>query len=97
MDHEMVEPFDTDDLPPEPEYAFAMGVEWAAFRQRLLAGHTFEDLVLDANADRLCAMAVRHNRYAEIQPAGEGWARIFVTLPLGGGSGSDGGDTKGGA
>lgn len=58
----LIEPFDCDD----PQ--FCLGVEWEMFRQKLLAGSPFTEMVHRDNAERLAAMCDRHNRFAEVQP-----------------------------
>jgi hypothetical protein len=78
---ELVEPFETDngslaDL--APEVCFALGVEWATFRQRIIAGERFTDLCLSANAPRLVALAERHGRFVEHHHECDGWSKIFV-------------------
>jgi hypothetical protein len=53
---ELVEPFDIDDGSInglKPEYAFAMGVEWQLFRQKLETGRPFKTLCLPQNTRRL--------------------------------------------
>lgn len=71
-EYALVEPFDFDDP------AFALGVEWAMFRARLLKGDPFATLCLSDNAERLCAMVERHGRFCEWSHLCEGWARIVV-------------------
>jgi len=61
MDEEyaLVEPFPSDDL------QFALGVEWAAFRQKLLTGEPFSGFVTTVGLPGLVAMCERHNRFCE--------------------------------
>lgn len=68
----LVEPFDNDTLD------FALGVEWAMFRARLLAGGMFSQLCLAENATRLSDLAGRHDRFCEHSPVCGGWHRIFI-------------------
>lgn len=71
--HSLVDPFDCDDL------AFALGVEWEMFRQRIKSGRPFTELCLSDNAVRLSAMAERHGRFSEWHPSDTaGWAVITV-------------------
>jgi hypothetical protein len=79
--YELVEPFDTDDGSLDgisADTCFALGVEWAGFRQRFLTGERFSDLCLTANAARFAAMAKRHGRYTEHHFVCEGWSMIYV-------------------
>ena len=82
VDHQLVEPFETDDGSLSrlaPEKVFALGVEWEQFRQRLKTGKPFTTLCLPENASRLARMAERHKRFVEDRPtAHRGWAEIFV-------------------
>jgi hypothetical protein len=78
----LVEPFNTDDLSLDDvsaEEAFALGVEWQQFRERLKCGKRFTTFVLAHNAARLTTMAERHRRFVEHRPAiTPGWAEITV-------------------
>ena len=74
----LIEPFETDDLSCTPDCAFALGVEWEIFRQKLLAGGRFTDLVLNENARRIEAMCERHDRFVESHPIVDGWTEIIV-------------------
>lgn len=79
---ELVEPFDTPKGSMRgitPEYAFALGVEWHIFRQRLLTGIPFTTLCLPENAARFVKMAERHSRFVEDRQIGcVGWTEIWV-------------------
>jgi hypothetical protein len=79
---ELVEPFETDDdslRDLRPEYAFALGVEWAMFRRQLAAGTPFTTLCLPENRMRFVRMAERHNRFVEDrQTSCVGWTQIWV-------------------
>ena len=61
-----------------PDMCFSLGVEWERFRQRLLAGDRFSELVLSDNADRLVRMAERHGRFVEHHPHCDGWTTLVV-------------------
>lgn len=84
---ELIEPFDTDDGSlngVSPELAFALGVEWAMFRQKLLLNEKggakpFTELCLEANEQRFLKMVERHGRYCESRPTDRpGWKKIWV-------------------
>jgi hypothetical protein len=79
---ELVEPFEIDDgslRGLRPEYAFALGVEWAMFRQQLSSGAPFTSLCLPENRQRFVAMAERNRRFVEDrQTACPGWFAIWV-------------------
>jgi len=61
------------------ECAFAMGVEWAMFRERLKSGRPFTIRCLLANGSRLVKMAERQKRFVEDRPdISAGWTEIFV-------------------
>jgi len=78
----LVEPFDIDDgslNTMTPEYAFALGVEWQLFRQRLDSGKSFATFCMVENATRFVKMAERHKRFVEDRPnAAPGWTQIWV-------------------
>ena len=78
----LVEPFDTNDGSLDgisAKLAFAMGVEWQLFRQRLKSEKPFKTYCLPQNAARLVKMAERHNRFVEDRPhVCAGWTEIFV-------------------
>jgi hypothetical protein len=75
----LIEPFETEDLAgATPDMAFALGVEWEIFRQKLLAGDRFSDLIHDGNAQRVVRMVERHGRFCEHRPFSPGWAEITV-------------------
>ncbi len=77
--HGLVEPFETEDLAgTDAEFAFALGVEWAMFRQRLKTEERFTDLVIAQGADRLVRMAERNGRFVEHHPYCDGWTKIIV-------------------
>jgi hypothetical protein len=78
---DLSEPFDADDgslSGVSPAMCFALGVEWAMFRQKLRLGVPFTDLVLSPNAARLSAMVERQNRFVEHHPQCDGWSTIVV-------------------
>jgi hypothetical protein len=79
---ELVEPFNSDGSSLSeisPEVAFALGVEWQMFRQRLKTGQPFQILCLAVNANRLVKMAERHRRFVEDRPTPwAGWSEIWV-------------------
>ena len=78
----LVEPFAADDislLGIRPYYAFALGVEWAMFRQKLLDRIPFTALCLPENRTRFVRMAERNMRFVEDrQIAGSDWVEIWV-------------------
>jgi hypothetical protein len=78
----LVEPFDVDDgslRELRPEYIFALGVEWAMFRQQLSKGVPFKTLCLPENRVRFVAMAERSRRFVEDrQTACPSWFEIWV-------------------
>ena len=78
----LVEPFETDNgslAGVSAEHAFALGVEWEMWRQRLKNGKPFTDLCLPHNTKRLVRMCERHRRNVEerlnVHP---GWDEIYV-------------------
>jgi len=79
---ELVEPFDTPKGSMKgitPEFAFALGVEWHAFRQKLLTGKPFTTFCLPENSTRFVKMAERHSRFVEDRQTGcVGWTEIWV-------------------
>ena len=79
---ELVEPFNSDGSSlseVSPEMAFALGVEWQMFRQRLKTGRPFQILCLAINSHRLVKMAERHRRFVEDRPTPwPGWQEIWV-------------------
>ena len=81
-DFELIEPFDTDleslsDI--APENAFALGVEWEMFRQKLKSGKPFTTLCLAANAERLVKLAEHQGRFVEDRKTSwAGWVEIYV-------------------
>jgi len=83
----LIEPFDIDDGSLQgitPEYAFALGVEWTFFRQRLKSGKPFKFLCLPQNAKRLVAIAERNRRFVEDrQTACVEWTQIWVGDSIG--------------
>jgi len=77
----LVEPFEIDHGELDrltPQECFCLGVEWQLFRSRLQSGRPFNDVVLDANAERLTKLAERAGRFVEARPAKDGWAEILV-------------------
>jgi ABC-type Zn2+ transport system substrate-binding protein/surface adhesin len=75
----LLEPFDTKDLAgADAELAFALGVEWELFRQKLLAGEPFTDVVLLENIERITRMVERHGRFVEWHHFCKDWAKIIV-------------------
>lgn len=78
----LVEPFDIDDgslKGVSAEYAFALGVEWEMFRQKLLGDKPFTMLCLPQNAARFVKVAERHKRFVEDRPnVTPGWSEVFV-------------------
>jgi len=79
---ELVVPFDIDDGSLNGlsvQEAFALGVEWATFRERLKKGLPFRELCLANNAKRLEKLASRYGRFSECKhtPA-HGWAEVWV-------------------
>jgi hypothetical protein len=77
---ELVEAFEIDGAINglSPETCFAMGVEWALFRERLKGNRPFTDYILAPNAARLSDMAQRHGRFAECHCVDEQWSKIVV-------------------
>lgn len=80
----LVDPFDIDNgelVDISVQDAFTMGVEWATWRVRILAGEPFTDLCLTPNAARIVLMLERHGWYCEERhPIGwaQGWSQIWV-------------------
>ena len=81
-DFELAEPFELEDgslMGVSPENAFALGVEWQMFRERLKSGQPFTTLCISANANRLVRMAERQGRFVEDRPTPwAGWREIWV-------------------
>ncbi|MGH7991040.1 MAG: hypothetical protein ACREDS_12730, partial [Limisphaerales bacterium] len=81
-DFELAEPFDTDLESLDgiaPENAFALGVEWEMFRQKLKSGKPFTTLCLAANAKRLVKLAEHQGRFVEDRKTSwAGWMEIYV-------------------
>jgi hypothetical protein len=79
---ELIEPFDTDAGSlngANSETAFALGVEWQIFRQRLETGQPFRTLCLSLNTSRLVKLAERQHRFVEERPTPwAGWTEIWV-------------------
>lgn len=73
-----VEQFDLQGWAPTHQSAFAMGVEWQQFHQRLQGGAPFTMSVLRANAKRLADLALRHGRFNETHTVNDHYARITV-------------------
>ncbi len=78
----LIEPFEVDNGELNgitPEYAFALGVEWAMFRTQLSIGKPFTFLCLPENRTRFVRMAERHRRFVEDRPtACVDWFQIWV-------------------
>jgi hypothetical protein len=78
----LIEPFEMDYGSMKgitPEYAFALGVEWAMFRARLSTGRPFVTLCLPENRTRFVKMAERHSRFVEDRQTGcVDWTEIWV-------------------
>jgi len=78
----LVEPFETENgalSHVSREECFALGVEWAMFRDRLKSGKPFTTYCLENNAARIAKMAERHQRFVEYHSATvDGWALITV-------------------
>jgi len=81
-DFNLVEPFDIDSSLLEmvsPDYAFALGVEWQMFRDRLKTGQPFSTLCLLENTSRLVKLAERQHRFVEDRPTTwPAWREIWV-------------------
>lgn len=81
-DYDLVEPFNSDSGSlngVSAEVAFALGVEWQMFRQRLKTGRPFQTLCLAMNTNRLVKMAERQRRFVEDRPTPwPGWKEIWV-------------------
>ena len=81
-DFGLIEPFEIDSgelAGITPEYAFALGVEWAMFRERLSKKTPFTFLCLPENRTRFVRMAERHRRFVEDrQTACVDWFQIWV-------------------
>jgi len=81
-DYDLVEPFNSDGSSlngVSSEVAFALGVEWQMFRQRLKSGQRFQTLCLAMNTSRLVKMAERQRRFVEDRPTPwPGWSEIWV-------------------
>jgi hypothetical protein len=81
-DFELIEPFDTDLESLNgiaPENAFALGVEWEMFRQKLKSGRPFTTLCLAANVKRLVKLAEHQGRFVEDRKTcWAGWVEIYV-------------------
>ncbi len=86
--HDLVEPFDIDDgslANVSPQEAFALGVEWAMFRERLMANVPFHALCLANNALRLEKLAERNGRFSECrQTPTHGWMEVWVGTSISG-------------
>jgi len=77
--YSLVEPFETDNLPgTDAELAFALGVEWEMFRQRLNTEGRFTQFVTAEGVERIAQMAERHGRFVEHHPLMVGWSEIVV-------------------
>jgi len=79
---DLVEPFDIDgsllDM-VSSDYAFALGVEWQMFRERLKTGQPFSTLCLSANTSRLVKLAEHQRRFVEDRPTTwPAWTEIWV-------------------
>jgi len=80
-DYQLAEPFDIDGGSLDGlsnQQCFALGVEWATFRNRILSGEQFTHPCLSANATRVSMLAERHGRFVEHHVHSEGWSLIFV-------------------
>ena len=81
-DFKLIESFETDEGSLNgisSETAFALGVEWQMFRQRLETGQPFRTLCLSLNAGRLVRLAERQHRFVEDRPTPwAGWSEIWV-------------------
>jgi hypothetical protein len=80
---EIVEPFNVDDSLNglSAEQAFALGIEWQMFRERLKTGQPFSTLCLSINASRLVKMAKSQHRPVEIRSTPwEAWSELRVGL-----------------
>jgi len=81
-DFELIEPFNVDDSLNDlsPEQAFALGIEWQMFRERLKTGQSFSTLCLSINASRLVKLAKSQRRLVEIRSTPwEAWAELSVS------------------
>jgi hypothetical protein len=82
----LVEPFYIDNgllKNVTPEYAFALGVEWAMFRAKLSTGRPFVTLCLPENRARFVRMAERNRRFVEDRQVTSGeWTEIWVGDPI---------------
>jgi hypothetical protein len=80
-DCEMLEPFNFDDSLNDlgAEQAFALGIEWQMFRERLKTGQPFSTLCLAINATRLAKMARCQQRLVEVRSTPwEAWSELRV-------------------
>lgn len=80
-DYRLVESFDIDDGSLDAlsnKHCFALGVEWAMVRSRILAGELFTEVCRTTNVERIVALAERHGRYVEHHPSGDRWSRVFI-------------------
>jgi hypothetical protein len=81
MQHKLVGSFDIDDGSLDSlgrAECFVLGVEWAMFQARILAGERFITACHSSNAPRLSALAERHGRFVEHHVQQDGWSQIFV-------------------
>ena len=80
-DFGLVEPFVVDDALNDisPEQAFALGIEWQMFRERLKTGQSFSTLCLAINASRLVKLAKSQHRLVEVRSTPwEAWTELRV-------------------
>ena len=61
------------------DYAFALGVEWQMFRERLKTRQPFTTLCLSVNTSRLVKLAEGQRRFVEDRPTDwPAWREIWV-------------------
>ncbi len=84
--HKLIVSFDMDDETLKdisPQEVFALGVEWALFRERLKTGKPFWALCLANNAKRLEKLAECHGRFSECRMTSTPeWAEVWVGGPI---------------
>ena len=62
-----------------PEHAFALGIEWQMFRERLKMKKPFSTLCLSINASHLVRMAKCQRRFVEAKPTPwASWSELSV-------------------
>ena len=82
--YQLAESFDIDDGSLDvlsKQQCFVLGVEWATFHARVLAGEQFVGVCHSSNAPRLSMMVERNGRFVEHHVHAEGWSQLFAGAP----------------